>query len=68
MKAETEYSIGDRVAYKDHQDRTQYGKILGAKCQWYEDYTMHVSYTIEHPTYRHNRHVCYEDKVLGVVY
>lgn len=61
------FSIGERVHYIDHHDRSQTGavrRIEGTWPSWGGD--PYLVYTVEHPTYRNRTFYAGEGKITGV--
>lgn len=55
IRAVPEFNIGQKVAYIDHHNRWQTGRVKSIEARWYpwsRDGEPHISYDIEHPTYR----------------
>lgn len=62
------YSIGKTVQYTDREGRSQVGKVQSVKASWKftkVDGEPHVSYDLEHPTYRNGTFHTRQSDIIG---
>ena len=65
------YSRGDRVGYKDHQNRFQTGEIQYIEAKWFgydqRGNKPFITYQISHPTYRNRRHYATAEDIVELI-
>jgi mannose-6-phosphate isomerase-like protein (cupin superfamily) len=64
------YSRGDKVVYRDRQERVQQGEIKSVEATWHgfakAGREPLIVYTVSHPTYRNNRFYTTGDSIIGL--
>ncbi len=69
-KAEPQFSIMDRVTYRDHHKRLITGRVISIEARWSPwgrdpNVEPFITYTIEHPSYRNRRMYVGQSEILG---